>query len=98
MHTHTCEFLRGFYDVVPEPLLSVFDFQELELLLHGLPNIDMDEWIRNTDYAGEFLDSQSGQWFWEIVRTMEHENKAKMLQFVTGTTGVPVQGFGLFFY
>ena len=22
------EFLKGFYDVVPEPLLSVFDFQE----------------------------------------------------------------------
>jgi hypothetical protein len=40
------EFLKGFYDVVPEPLLSVFDFQEVELLLHGLPNIDMDDWIR----------------------------------------------------
>ena len=25
----------GFYDIVPEPLLSVFDFQEVELLLHG---------------------------------------------------------------
>jgi hypothetical protein len=23
------EFLKGFYDVVPEPLLSVFDFQEV---------------------------------------------------------------------
>jgi hypothetical protein len=29
------EFLRGFYDIVPEPLLAVFDFQEVELLLHG---------------------------------------------------------------
>ena len=29
------EFLQGFYDIVPEPLLAVFDFQELELLLHG---------------------------------------------------------------
>ena len=42
----------GFYDIVPEPLLSVFDFQELELLLHGLPNIDMDDWVKNTDYTG----------------------------------------------
>lgn len=46
-------FLRGFYDVVPEAVLSVFDFQELELVLHGLPNIDMDDWIRHTDYTGE---------------------------------------------
>ena len=32
--------------------MSVFDFQELELLLHGLPNIDMDDWVKNTDYTG----------------------------------------------
>lgn len=45
----------GFYDIVPEPLLSVFDFQELELLLHGLPNIDMDDWVKNTEYTGGCL-------------------------------------------
>ena len=28
------EFLKGFYDVVPEPLLSVFDFQEGTLVCH----------------------------------------------------------------
>jgi hypothetical protein len=91
-------FLRGFYDVVPEPLLSVFDFQELELLLHGLPNIDMDDWLRNTEYTGEFAQNPTGnrvvQWFWEIVRNFDLETKAKLLQFVTGTAGVPVQGFG----
>jgi HECT-domain (ubiquitin-transferase) len=32
-------------------------------------------------------------WFWDIVRSFEHEQKAKLLQFVTGTSGVPVQGF-----
>eukprot|EP01035_Chromulina_nebulosa_P020157 gene20157-26170_t len=98
-------FLRGLYDVIPEPLLAVFDFQELELLLHGLPNIDMDDWIRNAEYTGEFSNSSNGpialsaqhkvvQWFWDIVKSMEQEHKAKLLQFVTGTAGVPVQGFG----
>jgi hypothetical protein len=91
------ELLRGFYDVVPEPLLSVFDFQELELLLHGLPNIDMDDWFRNTEYTGEFAGNASHKvvtWYWDIVRGFEQEQKAKLLQFVTGTAGVPVQGFG----
>eukprot|EP00606_Chrysophyceae_sp_TOSAG23-5_P000424 GSChrysophyteH2.ASY1.ANO1.774.1 assembled CDS len=74
-------FIQGFYDVVPEPLLSVLDFQELELLLHGLPTIDMDDWIANTLYTGEF----AGQ--------PNHHQKAKLLQFVTGTAGVPVAGF-----
>ena len=29
-----------------------------------------------------------------MVRGFEQENKAKLLQFTTGTAGVPVQGFG----
>eukprot|EP00599_Poterioochromonas_sp_BG-1_P002604 CAMPEP_0173135958 /NCGR_PEP_ID=MMETSP1105-20130129/2196_1 /TAXON_ID=2985 /ORGANISM="Ochromonas sp., Strain BG-1" /LENGTH=704 /DNA_ID=CAMNT_0014048045 /DNA_START=280 /DNA_END=2394 /DNA_ORIENTATION=- len=89
-------FLRGFYDIIPEPLLSVFDFQELELLLHGVPNIDMDDWSRNTEYTGEFQNQPNHkvvQWFWEIIRSFEQEQKAKLLQFVTGTSGVPPQGF-----
>lgn len=90
------EVLKGFYDVVPESLLAVFDFQELELLLHGLPNIDMDDWTRHADYTGEFAGQPNHkvvQWFWDIVRGFEQEQKAKLLQFVTGTAGVPVQGF-----
>jgi hypothetical protein len=91
------EFLRGFYDVVPEPLLSVFDFQEIELLLHGLPNIDMDDWVKHTEYTGDFSNQPSHkvvQWFWDCLRGFEHEQKARLLQFVTGTSGVPTQGFG----
>mmetsp|Transcript_16898 Transcript_16898/g.25462 ORF Transcript_16898/g.25462 Transcript_16898/m.25462 type:complete len:690 (+) Transcript_16898:303-2372(+) len=90
------EFLKGFYDVVPEPLLAVFDFQELELLLHGLPNINMDDWVTYTEYSGEFNGNPNHkviQWFWEIVRSYSQENKAKLLQFSTGTCGVPAQGF-----
>ena len=88
--------MKGFYGVVPEPLLSVFDFQELELLMHGLPNIDMKDWKAHTDYTGEFTGQPSHkvvQWFWEVVNAYEQETKAKLLQFVTGTSGVPVQGF-----
>lgn len=90
------ELLRGFYEVVPEPLLAVFDFQELELLLHGLPVIDMDDWVANTDYTGDFTGQPNHkvvQWFWETVRGYDDEKKAKLLQFVTGTSGVPSMGF-----
>jgi hypothetical protein len=38
------ELLLGVYDVIPEPLLTVFDFQELELLVCGLPHIDLTDW------------------------------------------------------
>ena len=91
------ELYKGFVEVVPEQFLSVFDFQEIELLLCGLPNIDMDDWVQNTEYTGDFS-SQRGnnkvvQWFWEAVRGLTEDQRAKLLQFTTGTAGVPVQGF-----
>ena len=46
--------LRGFYEVVPAFLVSVFDFQELELLLCGLPQIDIEDWKKHMRYRGEY--------------------------------------------
>jgi hypothetical protein len=93
------ELLLGFFDVIPEPLLTIFDFQELELLMCGLPEIAMEDWIENTEYSGEYddigSDHQSCQWFWEVVTEFDHEMKARLLQFVTGTSGVPSRGFGV---
>lgn len=54
MRDQLTAFLVGFYDVIPEALLSVFDFQELELLMCGLPHIDLEDWQKHTDYIGEF--------------------------------------------
>eukprot|EP00804_Cyclotella_cryptica_P015284 CCRYP_005400-RA/>CCRYP_005400-RA protein AED:0.03 eAED:0.03 QI:272/1/1/1/1/1/3/867/694 len=94
----TNELLLGFFDVIPEPLLTIFDFQELELLMCGLPEIDMQDWINNTEYSGEFEirgpNHQACRWFWEVVSEFDHEMKARLLQFVTATSGVPARGFG----
>jgi hypothetical protein len=92
------EVLVGIYEVVPEALLTIFDFQELELYMCGLPEIDMEDWMANTEYAGEYKIPRSSHkvctWFWEVVREYDHEIKARLLQFVTGTSGVPSKGFG----
>lgn len=93
------ELLLGFFDVIPEPLLTIFDFQELELLMCGLPEIDMEDWKEHTEYSGEYEEiceeHKSVAWFWEVVDEMDHEMKARLLQFVTGTSGVPSRGFGV---
>jgi len=94
------EFLIRFFDVIPEPLLTIFDFQELELLMCGLPNIDLADWILKTEYTGDLenigVEHPTCQWFWEIVHEFDQETKARLLQFVTGTSGVPARGFGAF--
>jgi len=93
------ELLLGFFDVIPEPLLTIFDFQELELLMCGLPEIDIDDWKEHTEYSGDYEasgDSSSVcQWFWEVIEEFDQEMKARLLQFVTGTSGVPARGFGV---
>lgn len=43
-------FLEGFYDVIPKTLISIFNEQELELLISGLPSIDIDDLKANTEY------------------------------------------------
>ena len=84
------ELLLGFYDVIPEPLMTMFDFQELELLMSGLPEIDVDDWMANTLYQGQFesrgAQHKSCQWFWEVVREFDQEHRAKLLQFLLGVT------------
>jgi len=95
------ELLLGFFDIIPEAAMTIFDANELELILCGLPNIDMDDWQANTNYSGLFegkatYNCQVVQWFWEVVRDdFDQEMKARLLQFITGTSGVPIGGFSV---
>ncbi|EME89163.1 uncharacterized protein MYCFIDRAFT_86240 [Pseudocercospora fijiensis CIRAD86] len=86
-------FLEGFHDIIPAELVSIFNEQELELLISGLPDIDVDDWKNNTEYHNYQQTSPQVQWFWRAVRSFDKEEKAKLLQFVTGTSKVPLNGF-----
>lgn len=86
-------FLQGFHDIIPADLISIFNEQELELLISGLPEIDVDEWKNNTEYHNYSASSPQIQWFWRAVRSFDKEERAKLLQFVTGTSKVPLNGF-----
>ncbi|EME49335.1 hypothetical protein DOTSEDRAFT_68195 [Dothistroma septosporum NZE10] len=86
-------FLEGFHEIIPAELISIFNEQELELLISGLPDIDADDWKNNTDYTNYQPTSPQIQWFWRAVRSFDKEEKAKLLQFVTGTSKVPLNGF-----
>lgn len=98
MRVQLVALLQGFYEVIPPPLLSIFDPNEFELLLCGLPNIDVKDWIQHTKYRGSFeakgARNQVIRWFWDVVENeMNQEQRARLLQFATGTSRVPVQGF-----
>ncbi|XP_015191132.1 PREDICTED: E3 ubiquitin-protein ligase HUWE1 isoform X3 [Polistes dominula] len=86
-------FLEGFYDIIPKRLISIFNEQELELLISGLPNVDIEDLKANTEYHKYSATSLQIQWFWRALRGFDQADRAKFLQFVTGTSKVPLQGF-----
>ncbi|GLE05584.1 hypothetical protein PINS_up014616 [Pythium insidiosum] len=83
----------GLFEVVPQENLMVFDYQELELVLCGLPEIDVADWRRHTSTTPAFANSRVVEWFWEVITQLSEDERARFLQFSTGSSRVPVQGF-----
>lgn len=86
-------FMSGFNELIPQELINVFDERELELLIGGMSEIDVDDWQKHTDYRGYNPSDEVVEWFWKIVRTWPAERKSRLLQFSTGTSRIPVNGF-----
>uniref|UniRef100_A0A803LK72 HECT-type E3 ubiquitin transferase n=1 Tax=Chenopodium quinoa TaxID=63459 RepID=A0A803LK72_CHEQI len=86
-------FLDGFTELIARDLISIFNDKELELLISGLPDIDLEDMRAKTEYSGYSPASPVIQWFWEVVQGFSKEDKARLLQFVTGTSKVPLEGF-----
>ncbi|KAI3942446.1 hypothetical protein MKW98_013098 [Papaver atlanticum] len=86
-------FLEGFNELISRELISIFNDKELELLISGLPDIDLDDMRANTEYSGYSSASPIIQWFWDVAQGFSKEDKARLLQFVTGTSKVPLEGF-----
>jgi E3 ubiquitin-protein ligase HUWE1 len=87
------EFRSGFYKIIPLSLITLFDVNELELLISGLPNIDIDDMEANCTYTNYLKTDKQIIWFWKAVRTFSEKEKAHLIQFITGTSKVPVGGF-----
>ena len=62
----TKAFLEGFNEVVPLEWLQYFDERELELMLCGMQEIDVDDWQRHTIYRHYTKNSKQVQWFWQV--------------------------------
>ncbi|RYP03411.1 hypothetical protein DL764_005170 [Monosporascus ibericus] len=86
-------FKEGFHELIPQDLINVFDERELELLIGGIAEIDVDDWKKHTDYRGYTETDEVIQFFWQTVRTWDGEQKSRLLQFTTGTSRIPVNGF-----
>ncbi|XP_006894577.1 PREDICTED: E3 ubiquitin-protein ligase NEDD4 isoform X2 [Elephantulus edwardii] len=87
-------FKEGFFELISQDLIKIFDENELELLMCGLGDVDVNDWQEHTKYKnGYSVNHQVIQWFWKTVSMMDSEKRIRLLQFVTGTSRVPMNGF-----
>ena len=87
------KFLEGLHLIVPESTLSRFTAAELEFLICGMQDYDVADLKANTVYVGYKETSQVVVWFWQCVEAFNAEERANLIQFVTGSRGAPAGGF-----
>jgi len=68
-------FMSGFNELIPQELINVFDERELELLIGGMSEIDVDDWQKHTDYRGYNPSDEVVEWFWQIVKAWPAERR-----------------------
>lgn len=95
------EFMKGLNSFIPPILLHPFDEKQIEILISGLPELDLEDLKKNTvfSYNKPHLASKEHrekyvQWFWRAVESFTPEERIELLQFVTGTSSIPANGFG----
>ncbi|XP_046663989.1 apoptosis-resistant E3 ubiquitin protein ligase 1 [Homalodisca vitripennis] len=87
-------FLRGLNDLIPDNLLSIFDENELELLLCGTGEYSVADFRTHHILNGSSPEFRRVlDWFWTAVSNFTVEEMARLLQFTTGSSQLPPGGF-----
>mmetsp|Transcript_16759 Transcript_16759/g.16437 ORF Transcript_16759/g.16437 Transcript_16759/m.16437 type:complete len:188 (-) Transcript_16759:49-612(-) len=96
VETQTVAFVESFLNIIPHDTISIFTIDELDQVLFGLKEIDIEDWKENTFYKGKYMensDHKTIKWFWEIISSLSNNEKRKFLQFCTGSRSLPIEGF-----
>ena len=87
-------FCDGFDEIVPPKLIQMFSPSELNLMICGIPKININDMKMFTHYINPYnKDHPVIQMFFRMLTKWSHENLAKLLLFITGSSQVPINGF-----
>jgi len=92
------EFKKGLNLLIPDHLLAVFNENELELVMCGSSQIQVDDMRKHTLVKhGHYLLSNKLlpklNWFWSVVSSFTGDELARLVQFTTGSSQLPSGGF-----
>ncbi|KAI9835868.1 MAG: hypothetical protein M1819_001766 [Sarea resinae] len=86
-------FARGLFVCLDKTALSIFTPEALRSVVEGIQEIDVDGLEQTVRYEDGFSPQHPLiQDFWHIVREFSADQKRKLLEFVTASDRVPVNG------
>ncbi|PLN83981.1 hypothetical protein BDW42DRAFT_163967 [Aspergillus taichungensis] len=86
-------FAQGFYTCLDRTALSIFTPEALKTVVEGIQEIDIGELERHARYEGGFgPQHRVVRDFWAVARRFSPTKKAQLLEFVTASDRVPVNG------
>lgn len=93
LQVQTKYFLEGLFEVIDAQWLNMFDPFELQMLISGGNDIDVQDWKQNVHYGGYFDDDITVNLFWEVVEEMSPQERCALVKFVTSVSRAPLLGF-----
>jgi len=80
---------RGLATIVPQKLLMVFKWDELELMVCGRPKLDLALLRKMTVYADCRETDSHVQFFWAVLEAFTEEQRSEYIKFVWGRARLP---------
>lgn len=87
-------FVDGLFQVIRPHWLLLFNPIELQTLISGDDEIDIEDLRRNVVYGGGYTEEdQTIKDLFEILHEFNHENRSKFIKYVTSSSKQPLLGF-----
>lgn len=81
---------RGMSTVVPLNLLNLFSWKQVESMVCGAPDIDIEVLKSKTEYENINADAPHIKYFWDILKEITPKDRSQFLRFVWGRSRLPV--------
>ena len=77
----------GLGEVVPMEALRLFSWQQLEVLVAGVPTFNIPLWKKNTRPSG--ISKERLDWFWTVIESLSPRDQAGFVRFAWGRSRLP---------
>lgn len=81
----------GLLKVVPQAVLDLLTWQELEKKVCGDPEVTVDALRKLTRFEDFEPSDTRVQYFWEALNNFTNEDRSRFLRFVTGRSRLPAR-------